>query len=208
MRHSKFLLAACLLAACGKRAEAPEPRFDPQPIEQRASQTERETAGADAGAGSEPLALLDASTTDASAASDAGQWVQFARRNDVPLCVFPDYEQLDKVEFFRDAPKATTFRANERVLFSVFGPGCASQACIRRPTLQCWAEVEGNDIKLESRYSGEQRVGAKCKTDCEVVQADCETLSLPPGTYTIHYAGKKTKLKLPGTLRPACIRGE
>lgn len=203
MRYSKVLLTACLLMACGKRADAPEPRFDPQPVEQSAIRT----PPADAGGPSE-LAPLDAAAADAAAEDGGEQWVPFARRNDVPLCVFPDYEQLDKVEFLKDAPKATTFRANERVLFSVFGPGCASRACIRRPTLQCWAEVEGNDIKLESRYSGEQRVGAKCKTDCEVVQADCETLSLPPGTYTLHYAGKKTKLKLPGSLRPACIRGE
>ena len=204
MRYSNVLLAACLLTACSKKADAPEPRFDPKPIEQSALHTPL----ADAGGASEPLATLDAGAADAAVESDEGEWAPFARQNDVPLCVFPDYEQLDKVEFLRDAPKATTFRANERVLFSVFGTGCASRACIRRPTLQCWAEVEGNDIKLESRYSGEQRVGAKCKTDCEVVQADCETLSLPPGTYTLHYAGKKTKLKLPGTLRPACIRGE
>jgi hypothetical protein len=67
-------------------------------------------------------------------------------------------------------------------------------------------DVQGNDIFVHSKYSAERRVGSKCTKDCEPVTADCRTLSLPPGTYNVHYAGVTRKLTHPGVVRPACIK--
>jgi len=135
----------------------------------------------------------------------SGEWAHFSIKNQAPLCVFADYDQYEAADFLKDVKRTVKLRAHEQLVFGIYGFGCASKECVSRPGLQCWAEVDGQNITVQSRYNGEQRVGAKCTKDCESVTAACDTPVLLPGTYTLHYGDSTTTIKVPGTLRPACL---
>ena len=203
MRHFKLLLISCVLFACSKR-DSSEPRFDPKKVEHSAAEGAAPITNTDAGIGSAP------STIDAGADA-GGEWVEFVRTSDVPLCVLSEYDDYDKAPFLANVPKTVKTRADNRLVFGAYAPGCASTDCVRDPTLQCWADVDSDagTIKVESRYIGWQKAGASCTKHCEPVHAACETATnLSAGTYTVLYGSQKTKLKIPGVLKPACIRSE
>jgi hypothetical protein len=204
MRHLNVLLMMCTIAACS-RSDVGEPVLGPTKREQSAKLTSESADGGKSSNGSS----TQTGAAEGASAPDAGErWVSFAYKNEVPACAFAEYEQFDKAPFFKDVKQTVTLRAKVPVVFGVYGFGCASPDCVRRPTLQCWTEVEGKTIKVESRYSGEQRVGATCTTQCEQVTADCATPELAPGTYTVQYGAQTTKLKVPGTFRPSCLGSE
>jgi hypothetical protein len=147
-----------------------------------------------------------AAHTSAEAAPDGGStWAHFSLKNQVPLCIFADYEQYERAPFLKDVKKTARTRPHVPVVFGVYGLGCASLRCVQAPTLQCWAEVEGQDIKVQTRYSGVHSVGTTCRTDCESVTAACDTPNLLPGRYTLHYGDKRVSLQIPGPHHPACL---
>lgn len=201
-----FLLAVC---ACSKTDTSVAPRESPQKL-QPSAKAARLAEAVDAGQAAPPSAAqaveaaVDAGAP--TAAAEPGQWTHFSVRNEVPLCVFADYDQYGKAPFLKDVRRTVKLKAHEPVVFGLYITGCASKECILRPGMQCWAEVEGQSITVESRYNGEQNNGVKCTKDCESLTAACDTPNLPPGTYTLHYGGVTTKIKVPGTLRPACLK--
>jgi hypothetical protein len=141
-----------------------------------------------------------------SPADAAGEWTHFSVKNEVPLCVIADYEEYAKTPLLKDVKRVVKLKAYEPVVFALYTAGCASKECIDRPGMQCWAELEGQTITVESRYNGEQHTGVTCTKDCESVTAACDTPNLDPGTYTLRYGDTTTTFKVPGTLRPACFK--
>jgi len=213
------VLVLCVVAACAKNETSADPAAPaakarestlvaPEPASPEPASPEH-AAGPTSPATGAPAAPVAAAPQPPEAATGAapadGQWAHFAVKNEVPLCVFAGYEQYEKTSFLKDVKRTVKTRAHEQLVFGIYAPTCASKECVSRPGMQCWAEVEDHSITVQSRYNGEQRVGATCTKDCESVTAACDTPVLLPGTYTLHYGNTTTTIKVPGTLRPACI---
>jgi len=181
--------AACAWAGClGREAAVPQPE-----------QTKIEPA--------QPAPLWaspDAATTSAPGEDAGSEWTHFSRKEDVPLCLFGSDDVRLKTLFLKDVGKQT-LRPRTELYFGVFAPGCASEECISRPTLQCWVEREGDVLVVFSRYSGEQRRERVCTSQCEPVIAGCPVPELAPGSYTVRYGERTMKFKLPSVLRSPCL---
>jgi len=205
-----FLFAVC---ACSKTDTSVAPRESPEKLRPSAAAAPL-LEPADAGQAApesapqvvEPPLVAGAADAGAAPAAAAVEWTHFAVKNELPLCVLANYEEYHKTNFLKDVKRTVKTRAHVPIVFGVYGPDCASQECVGRPGMQCWAEVDGQSITVESRYNGERRVGKTCTKDCESVMAACDTPNLLPGTYTLHYGDTTTTIKVPGTLRPACIK--
>ena len=211
MRHWNLLLALFAIGACDEatgdraaRSQQPARAAVPDPAL-------RTPASADAGALSVEQwnatgELLAAGGDAATAANEEGDgWTWFSRRDDVPLCAFSSYREYERASFLKDVKRTAQLRSNAILVFGTYGPGCASRDCIRVPTLQCWTELEGRTITVHTRYSGQHRAEAVCKSNCEAVHAACETPELEAGGYTLKYGDRTRSLKVPGALRPSCV---
>jgi hypothetical protein len=208
------VLILCVVTACAKNETSADPaapaaKAKESALAAPAPASPEHAAGPAAvasGAPAAPVAAAPQPPAPAPAVAPAdGQWAHFASKNEVPLCVFADYPQYEKTNFLKDVKRTVKTRAHDQLVFGVYAPTCASKECVSRPGMQCWAEIEDHTITVQSRYNGEQRVGATCTKDCESVMAACDTPVLLPGTYTLHYGDTTTTIKVPGTLRPACI---
>lgn len=201
-----FLFAVC---ACSKTDTSVAPRESPEKP-QPSSATAHLAVTVDAGHVAPPSAAQPVEpAVDAGApvaAPAPADWTHFSVKNDVPLCVFADYEQYGKASFLKDVKRTVKLKAHAPAVFGLYTVGCASEECLRLPGMQCWAEVEGQSITVESRFNGERRNGVTCTKDCESVTAACDTPNLAPGTYTLRYGDLSTTIKVPGTLRPACLK--
>lgn len=148
----------------------------------------------------------DAAATTSQVDPNANGWRQFARSDEVPVCLFSTWRDWEKTEFIETVPKSANLRAGHAINFGVFGTDCAAPECIRDATLQCWADVEGSTITLHTRYSGFEKDGATCTTGCASVSAQCNTPLLTKGEYTIVYAAQRWKVRVPSTVHPSCLK--
>jgi hypothetical protein len=146
----------------------------------------------------------DAGSDDAGSI-DADGWRHFARQDDVPVCLFTTWRDWEQTPFISQV-KPATLRTDHAINFGVFAPGCAAPECERDQTMQCWADVEGSQITLHTRYSGWEKPGATCTTGCATVNAQCNTPLMPKGDYTIVYAGKTWKVRVPSVIKPGCLK--
>lgn len=197
MRPWFALSLAILSMGCSKR-DADGVRNEAPPA--RSEQPSSIVVGSSIEAG--VPASAPAATVDARPA-----WQRFLQKDLVPLCVFPSDEARIQAPFLKDVKKQS-LRPGSTLVFGAFAPGCASEECITRPTLQCWAELDGEQIVVHSRYSGEQAVGRVCTDKCEPVTAGCPLPELRAGTYTVRYGDRTMALKIPSTLRSPCVSAE
>jgi hypothetical protein len=131
-------------------------------------------------------------------------WTPFSRKDEVPFCVFANYDDWVKAEFVEQAKPKVSLKAGNEVHFGVYAPGCAGVDCIRLATLQCWVDLAGTSITLHTRFSGEENKKNTCVKDCQPTTASCNTPALKPGAYTIKYGAREHTLRIPG-VQPACI---
>lgn len=194
-----WLLSLALFSVLGCKKETPEPTF----ARQKPARSEQTATVSDAAAS----ALPDAGTEAAVAAgADGGMWTHFSHKDDTPLCAFGDWEAWNEVKFLKDVPKSVRIKADEHITFATYSPECASRDCVDRPTIQCWVDMDGNDITVHTRYSGERRGDpSMCQVNCQEVTGSCMTPVLAAGTYQVHYGARTRKIKVPSLLRPACM---
>lgn len=186
MRPACFVLLCAIVCGCGRDEIAHE----------SAGPTSERLAARSEGSG----AAADASAADAGAA-----WTPFSRQNDVPICLFARYADWGNAQLLADAKQKVSLKAGRPLYFGAYVPGCADPACIRRVTLQCWAEVEGRSITLQTRFSGEQQPEQSCTKDCQPATAACETPKLKAGTYTLTHGAQQRTIRIPGLQEPACF---
>ena len=189
-------LALVWLAGCNREAE---PTFSAP------SASSAALGSQDAAPSTPPVSAAesDASSSDADASTDSFR--EFARQDDVPVCLFTTWRDWEQTEFISQV-KPASLRTDHAINFGVFAPGCAAPECVRDPTMQCWADVEGSVITLHTRYSGWEKPGATCTSDCAPVSAQCNTPLMPKGEYTIVYADQKWKVRVPSVFKPGCLK--
>jgi hypothetical protein len=147
----------------------------------------------------------DDAPADAGTGDAAPAWTQFARRDDVPLCLFTRYEDWGHAQFLGQAKQKVALKAGRPLYFGTYAPGCADPECVRRVTLQCWADVEGKTITVSTRFSGERQLAHPCANNCQPDTAACETPPLKAGTYTLIHGTQQRTLRVPGVADPACL---
>jgi len=145
-------------------------------------------------------------TRDAGAADAAAAWTQFSRRDDVPLCLFARYADWGQAQLVGDAKQQVSLKARRPLYFGEYVPGRADPECVRRVTLQCWADVEGTSITVHTRLSGEQQAAHPCANNCKPSTAACETPPLKAGVYTITHGAQQRTIRIPGAVQPACLQ--
>jgi hypothetical protein len=153
--------------------------------------------------------VVSAAAPAASVSSDgATEWDKVKLEDEVPLCVFANHGERGKALFLQDV-RQQTLRANSRVVFGTFPPGCQNEACDAAPTLQCWVDSEEpNTLVVHSRLSFEHKRDAVCIKDCRPVVAGCETEVLKAGKYTVKYGGRVFGLRVPSVMRVPCFKME
>lgn len=81
---------------------------------------------------------------------------------------------------------------------------CAS-SCAEDVEASCTASLNGADIEVTAQ--GNLTIPdptAVCPPSCEVVQAQCDTPTLPAGSYTLSYAGDDLAVDVPSMPTDAC----
>jgi hypothetical protein len=194
-------LALLALAWLGGCSNPDAQRSQPEPSSASAALGSQDAAPA-----APPLAPPDAATSAAEVDAGANEWREFARKDDVPVCLFTTWLDWQKAEFINQVKPNVTLRADHAINFGVYAPGCVSDECVQDPTLQCWADVEGSVITLHTRYSGREKIGATCTSGCLSAAAQCNTTLLPKGNYQIVYASDQFKVRVPSVQRPACLK--
>jgi hypothetical protein len=147
----------------------------------------------------------DGGGNDASASDAASAWSQFSRHDDVPLCLFARHEDWWNAQFLGDVKEKVSLKAGGKLYLGAYAPGCADPDCIRRITLQCWADVEGKTITVHTRFSGEQQAEQLCQNNCQPASAACNTPGLTAGVYTITHGARQRTIRIPGLQQPACF---
>jgi hypothetical protein len=198
----EFLRLFCLTAVCGLCACSSGDRAaasSVKPVEQRVVSVPD----------SPPKGVVDAAVPSTAASSEGAPARDKLRVEDeVPLCVFANHSERGDALFLKDVRKQT-LRANSRVVFGAFAPGCLNEACDAIPTLQCWVDSEEpNTLVVHSRFSFEHKRGTVCTKDCEAVVAGCETEVLKPGEYTVKYGARAFSLRVPSVMRSPCFKLE
>ena len=186
------LLTACSLFAggCGKRVAEPEGR-----------QTRSSPAPSAASAGS-----AAASAAPAGPAGDAPPVDKVRIDDDVPLCVFSDYDERERAMLIENVHKVKV-RAGSTVVMGAFAPGCINEACYAIPTLQCWIDSATPDgFVVHSHFSADHKRGTVCTKDCRRVTAGCETPVLKAGTYTVKYGKRTFSLRVPSVMKDPCFK--
>lgn len=135
-------------------------------------------------------------------------WSKVVIDDQVPLCLFPDYQAHYEAKFLKDVTKQT-LKANATLVVGAFGPYCINEACDDLPSLQCEAALEGDVIVVKTHYWAYHKDGSSCAGQtCRQVTAGCQTPELPAGKYTIKHGAKNYPLKIPATLAKPCFGSE
>jgi hypothetical protein len=192
-RNTLIWLTACALWACGSIAHEPV-AVEPKPAEQQAPPVPAEAP---------PPAPVAA---PAVAVRNPSEWDKLKLEDESPLCVFANHTERELAPYLRDVRKQT-LRADERLVFGTFPPGCISGACDAVPTHQCWVESETpNTLVVHSRLSFEHKHGSVCTTDCARVIAGCETPVLKAGKYSVKYGQRTFSVRVPSVMRAPCFK--
>jgi hypothetical protein len=202
MHRSKVWLccAAALMSGCNR---IPEPAaLEPQSaaLQQPAAPaqpapTSQPEPGAAAPSAEEPIKQRE---------PEPG-WSPLSLKDTLPICVFPNMVERVKAPFLQDV-KPQKLAANSKLTFGVFGPGCLSDACDQRATLQCWTEQEGDTIVVKTRFSSFHKDGAECTENCLDLDTACDTqIALKPGKHTLRHGDKTYTLQVPGLVRDPCF---
>jgi hypothetical protein len=117
----------------------------------------------------------------------------------------PSYTAWDDAQLLQNVKPKISLKAGRELIFATYAPGCASLECLRKVTLQCWVDVAGTALTVNTRFSGEEVVGKTCTKDCEETTASCRTPALHPGTYTLTYGGRQKTIRIPGVVQPTCL---
>jgi len=199
MRARAFALLACCLLGCGDDAARDKlPAAPPEP-----AALTREKAV-------DPAVPAPAAEQPAKPALPPSEpWIRegFAAisiRDEVPLCVFSDYEAHHKVEFFEQITRQK-LKADSPVVIGAFGPWCVNEACDDRPSLQCSVERDGSTLIVHSRYWGARKKGPCKDGACRPVTAGCLSPALEAGDYTVQHGSESFPFRVPGVLRRPCF---
>lgn len=131
-------------------------------------------------------------------------WSKVKLEDEVPLCAFADFAAHGRAAMIQDV-EPQQLSAKVGLVFGVFPPWCMNEDCDDRPSLQCWADVEGNRIRVHSRYFGAHRDGGECREQCRSITAGCRTPALEAGQYEIQYGDRVFEVTLPGQLDDPCF---
>ena len=126
-------------------------------------------------------------------------------RETLPFCLFGDMREREAALHIEQVKKQT-LKANQPVVFGVFGPWCLNKECDDLPMLECWVDKEGDDtLVLHSHFFSYHKDGAKCGKDCLAIDAMCSSPDLAPGKYTIKHGDKTYPLQIPSSLKQPCL---
>jgi hypothetical protein len=82
---------------------------------------------------------------------------------------------------------------------------CLSSSCDTVVESMCEATLSGNELTITATATVSVRDGA-CTSDCQALQAFCETEPLPPGNYDVIYGEARGTLTVPSdTTESTCI---
>jgi hypothetical protein len=133
-------------------------------------------------------------------------WSPLSIKDELPICLFTNLQEREKAPLLKGV-KPQKLAANTPLTIGVYGPGCLSDACDDRPTLQCWIERESDDtFVVKTRFFSFHRDGAECTKDCMELDTACWTQEpLNAGKYKIRHGDKTYKLQLPSVVRDPCF---
>jgi hypothetical protein len=191
MRARAIALVGCWILGCGNCAD----RAAPSAAEQAPALKQ-----------DEPVAPLPATPDAGPVKGEFPQpgWSKVDADNQLPLCVFPGYEEHYGAQFLEQVEKQK-LPANHSVVIGVYAGWCVNEACDGLPSLQCSIKREGNVLTLRSHYWGYRKNGSTCEgVPCRPVSAACETPSLEPGVYTVQHGERSFELRIPSVLRSPC----
>jgi hypothetical protein len=195
------LLAFCALgcSTCGKHEDAPPPAAASQPL--AADKPAAQAAPAKPAAPKEPTAAQKYGYPRPG-------WTAISVHDDVPLCLFTDYEAHFRAKFVEEVERQK-LTANHSVVIGAFSGWCVNEACDDLPSLQCSVKREGNTLIVHSKYWGARKNGSTCKdVPCRPVTAGCETPALEPGIYTVKHGEMSFEFRIPTVLREPCFGTE
>jgi hypothetical protein len=193
MRRPVCFVLLGAIGCGGSGGHEPDAAAQPSPFAAREASGAADAGGAGGGG-------PDAGVADAGAA-----WTPFARRDDIPICLLARSEDWFEAQYLRDVKQKVSLKAGRPLYFGAYAPGCSDPECIRRVTLQCWADVEGKSITLSTRFSGERRLEHPCTDNCRPDAAACETPPLAAGTYVLKHGAQQRTIRIPSQVNPACL---
>jgi hypothetical protein len=129
----------------------------------------------------------------------------FSIHDKVPICAFASEADRTLAPVSYKEAKKQTLRAGYSVTIGAYPSWCVNEACDARPSIQCWIEMQGKTIVVNTRWYGDHKDGSTCTENCRPVSAGCETPPLAAGTYTIQQGGESWKLRIPSVLRKPCF---
>jgi hypothetical protein len=83
-------------------------------------------------------------------------WSSRRLRDTLPLCVFPSQEEREKAPFIQNVHEQV-LRADAKVVFGVFGPGCLNEACDARPMLPSRRATRWSSTRASSAFTTKAR---------------------------------------------------
>ncbi len=117
-----------------------------------------------------------------------------------PRAVTRSYEDEGPV-CFGDVTSGQGLEADEPFFVTVSIEGCLSSSCTADQQAECEIEVDGDEIFVSSSGSYSELTHIEeggCTDDCGgAVEADCGSLTLAEGTYTVYHGDKSSELTIP-----------
>jgi hypothetical protein len=132
-------------------------------------------------------------------------WSKLTKRETLPFCLFSDMREREAAQLIEKVKKQT-LKANQPVVFGIFGPWCLNKECDDLPLLECWVDKEGDDtLVLHTHFFSYHKDGATCSKDCLALDTMCSSPDLAPGKYTIKHGDKTYPLQIPSVLKKPCL---
>ncbi|HKP55523.1 MAG TPA: hypothetical protein VJV78_02315 [Polyangiales bacterium] len=198
------LLALALAASCNKVPELEAKPAQPAPAALKQDKP-AEPSPAPAAEPAPPPAAPAAPPTEAPPYPKEG-WEKLSLRETLPFCLFSEIREREAAMTIEKVKKQS-LKADQPVVFGVFGPWCVNKECDDLPMLECWVDKEGEDtLVLHTHYfSWHKKDSAPCKKDCLPIDAMCSSPDLKAGRYTIKHGDKTYPLHIPSVLKDPCM---
>ena len=115
------------------------------------------------------------------------------------VCLYADTEAASG--YWLGDHEDQSFVPDASVAVGFYPHVCLSSSCSRFANASCSVSLDGSTLTVSGSASYEQNVSPNvgCTSDCGLLQAVCETPSLPAGSYTLVFAGMQASFEVPST---------
>jgi nucleoid-associated protein YgaU len=136
-------------------------------------------------------------------------WSKLSMRETLPFCLFSGIPEREAALHIEQVKKQT-LKADQPVVFGVFGPWCINKECDALPMIECWVDKEGEDtLVLHTHFFSFHKDGsAPCTKDCLAIDTMCSSPDLKPGKYTIKHGDKTYPLQIPSVVKKPCLNAK